>query len=80
MNIIVDGIEYEVEHTEPHLGGPERVVVWTMDEELVGDVSLDHNYESASAMIGRGPEAISYFEFAEKTPEEIGTWIAAVAE
>lgn len=81
MNITVDGHEYEVEHTEAGMGAPERIVVWTLDEELVGDVSLDHNHEHAEADVSdRGAEAVGYFEFAAKTPEEIGTWIAAVAE
>lgn len=80
MKITVDGIEYEVERTEAGLGAPERIVVWTLDEQLVGDMSLDHNLEHAEADIGRGAEAVGYFEFAQKTPEEIGTWIAAVSE
>lgn len=80
MKITVDGHDYEVEHTEPHLGQPERYVVWTLDEQLVGDLVMDHNHEHAEADTGRGAEAVSYFEFFGKTPEEIGTWIASVSE
>jgi hypothetical protein len=78
--IIVDGHEFELEHTEASAGNPERVVVWTLDEELVGDVVLDHNLEHAEADLGRGREAVGYFEFKEKTPSEIGEWIASCSE
>jgi len=79
MNITVDGIEYEVEHTE-HVGYPERIVVWSLDKELIGDVALDHNLEHGEADIGRGAESVNYYDFSEMSPEDIGTWIAAVAE
>ena len=84
MQITVDGIDYEVEHTEAHMGAPERIVVWadswTPRHVLIGDVSLDHNLEHAEADTGRGAEAVSYFEFKEKTVTDIATWIASVSE
>ena len=75
--ITVDGCDYEVEHTEH---GLERIVVWDVDTDLVGDVALDHNLECAFADIGRGGESVNYFEFDAMPTDDIARWIVCTAE
>lgn len=64
MNTVtVDGIEYEVEHTEKYANCPERVVVWTMNQGLIGDALVDDNVEQIFVTAGDVECEYSYFEY-----------------
>ena len=78
--ITVDGINYEIEHTEDSTGDKETIVVWDREQNRIGDIEIDHNLEFAHGDLGHGDEEIDYYDISQRSEEEVGTWIASVAE
>jgi hypothetical protein len=72
--IEMDGIEYKVEHSRSSslpLSQYERIVVWTSDDEYVGDVLINHNEKDAIRQFKDESRFISYDEVKDLSAEDI---------
>jgi len=85
-NITVDGIDYEVEHSED--GSLERVVLWANPTFLVADAIINHNVECITVHFHNGEEkrteTYDYWAFANEDSKDVAVahlaiWMGSVA-
>lgn len=78
---VIDGCQYEVEVNQCPIFKRAVVIVWQLDETMVGHIEIDHNCESASAQykVGKGDYVegtYNYFELPENDKlADIAPWI-----
>lgn len=81
--MVVDGCVYEVEYTHCSMYNIDRIVIWTKSEELVADIKIDHNTESAMVTYQVGEDgseesSYPYFDIDLNTKrEELARWMVA---
>jgi len=89
LTIVVDGIDYEVEYTEPSMGNPGWVVVWDKSACLVANAEIDHNSECICVQYDSQaePNSYNYFEYAnyeeihgiEEASKELARWMISTS-
>ena len=80
FNIIVDGCEYIVEHTQhAPFTGKDHIEVWTKTLGLVADAKVDHNTECVSVCFNTMPEDTntSYPYFDYTSAKSLAEWMVA---
>lgn len=82
----LDGNLYKAEHVEKFGVNHERVIVWTKDDDLLGDIEINDNTEQIAVVYnspdeGENPSAsYDYFDYhgnGDEKVTEIAKWLIA---